>query len=51
MLTAMAHAKSLVFEPAAGPVDVSSLCWWEFRLGASCRAPLEPGWKTIRLRM
>jgi formylglycine-generating enzyme len=43
MLPELAHAGSLVFEPTNGPVDLSSLCWWEFRLGANWRAPLGPG--------
>ena len=33
---------SLVFEPSAGPVDLSGLSWWDFRLGANWRQPLGP---------
>jgi formylglycine-generating enzyme len=43
MLVELAHAGSLVFEPSSGPLDLSSLSWWVFRLGASWRAPLGPG--------
>ena len=39
----LAHPGSLVFEPTNGPVDLSSLCWWDFRLGANWRAPFGPG--------
>jgi formylglycine-generating enzyme len=43
MLPELVHPGSLVFEPTAGPVDLSSLCWWDFRLGASWSAPLGQG--------
>lgn len=43
MLPELAHPGSLVFEPTPGPVDLGSVCWWEFRLGATWRAPLGPG--------
>lgn len=43
ILPELVHPGSLVFEPTAGPVDLSSLCWWDFRLGASWRTPLGPG--------
>jgi formylglycine-generating enzyme len=41
----MARAGSLVFEPTPGPVDLTGgeLPWWQFRFGASWRAPLGPG--------
>ncbi len=43
MLPELAYPGSLVFEPSAGPVDLSSVCWWDFRLGASWRTPLGTG--------
>ncbi len=39
----MAQAGSLVFEPAAGTVDLSDPNWWDFRFEAYWRAPLGPG--------
>jgi formylglycine-generating enzyme len=39
----MAQAGSLVFEPAAGPVDLSIPNWWDFRFGANWHVPLGPG--------
>ena len=44
MLPELAYAGSLVFEPLAGPVPLSGdPAWWDYRLGASGRAPLGPG--------
>lgn len=43
MLPELAHAGSLVFEMTPGPVDLRQVCWWDFRIGASWRAPLGPG--------
>ena len=43
MLPELSHAGSLVFEPPLAPVDLASVCWWEFRLGASWHAPLGHG--------
>jgi sulfatase modifying factor 1 len=43
MLPELAFPGSLVFEPTPGPVELGSVCWWEFRLGASCHAPLGAG--------
>lgn len=43
LLPKLAHPGSLVFEPTADPVDLSSVCWWDFRLGANWRAPFGPG--------
>jgi formylglycine-generating enzyme required for sulfatase activity len=43
MLPELAHPGSLVFEPSPGPVDLASVSWWAFRLGASWRTPLGPG--------
>ena len=43
MLPELAHPGSLVFEPASGPVDLASVCWWDFKPGASWRQPLGPG--------
>ena len=38
----LAQPGSLVFEPTRGPVDLASLCWWDFRIGANWRHPLGP---------
>jgi sulfatase modifying factor 1 len=43
LLPELAQPGSLVFEPTAGPVDLSSVCWWDFRLGATWRMPLGLG--------
>ncbi len=43
MLPELAQPGSLVFEPTAGPVDLGSVCWWHFRIGANWRQPLGPG--------
>ncbi len=43
MLPELAHAGSLVFEPTGGPVDLASVCWWDYRIGANWRQPLGPG--------
>jgi formylglycine-generating enzyme len=43
MLSGLAFPGSLVFEPTSWPVDLASLCWWNFKLGASWHAPLGPG--------
>ena len=43
MQPALAPAGSLVFEPTSAPVDLASLCWWDYRSGAHWRAPLGPG--------
>ena len=40
---ALAVPGSLVFEIAAGPVDLSVPSWWDFRPGACWRARLGPG--------
>ena len=40
MAADMALPGSLVFEPTAGPVDLTSLAWWQFRFGADWRHPL-----------
>jgi formylglycine-generating enzyme required for sulfatase activity len=42
MLPQYAQAGSLVFEPTLRPVELSSACWWHFRLGADWRHPLGP---------
>jgi formylglycine-generating enzyme required for sulfatase activity len=42
MLPELAHPGSLVFDPPPGPVDLGSVCWWHFRLGANWRQPLGP---------
>lgn len=39
----LAQAGSAVFEMTDRPVDTAVPTWWEFRLGASWRAPLGPG--------
>lgn len=39
----LAQPGSAVFEMTRGPVDLGLPTWWEFRLGASWRAPLGPG--------
>jgi formylglycine-generating enzyme required for sulfatase activity len=43
MLPDLAEPGSLVFVPPDHALNASSLSWWEFRLGASWRAPLGPG--------
>jgi formylglycine-generating enzyme required for sulfatase activity len=40
---ALAQPGSLVFEMTAGPVDLSRVEWWDFRIGADWRQPLGPG--------
>ena len=39
----LAQPGSAVFEMSEGPVDLGQPTWWQFRLGASWRAPLGPG--------
>lgn len=39
----LAQPGSLVFEMTAGPVDLGSPQWWDFRIGASWRQPQGPG--------
>lgn len=36
----LAQPGSLVFELADGPVDLTLVSWWDFRVGANWRAPL-----------
>lgn len=43
MLPEMAQAGSAVFEMTGGPVDTRIPSWWDFRFGASWRAPTGPG--------
>lgn len=43
MAPELAQPGSAVFEMSRGPVDLSQPSWWQFRLGASWRAPLGPG--------
>jgi formylglycine-generating enzyme len=43
MLPELAQPGSLVFEPTTAPVDLASVCWWDFRIGANWRQPLGPG--------
>jgi formylglycine-generating enzyme len=40
---ALAQPGSLVFEPGQSPVDLHSVSWWDFRIGANWRQPLGPG--------
>jgi formylglycine-generating enzyme len=40
---ALAQPGSLVFEPGQSPVDLRSVSWWDFRIGANWRQPLGPG--------
>jgi formylglycine-generating enzyme required for sulfatase activity len=42
MLPELAAAGSLVFESTAGPVDLQSVQWWEYRQGACWHEPLGP---------
>ena len=39
----LAQPGSLVFVVAGGPVDLTQVSWWDFRIGATWRAPLGPG--------
>ncbi|HEX8057469.1 MAG TPA: SUMF1/EgtB/PvdO family nonheme iron enzyme, partial [Novosphingobium sp.] len=43
---ALAQPGSAVFEMTRGPVDTSVPSWWDFRIGASWRAPTGPGSST-----
>ncbi len=43
LVSALALAGSAVFEMSRAPVDTSTPSWWDFRIGASWRAPLGPG--------
>jgi len=49
LLPELAQPGSLVFAPPPGPVPLSSVSWWEFRLGADWRSPLGPGSATAGL--
>nr|WP_188772708.1 formylglycine-generating enzyme family protein [Novosphingobium endophyticum] len=43
MLPELMQPGSLVFEPSPGPIDLAQVSWWDFRFGASWRAPLGAG--------
>lgn len=43
ILPDMVRAGSLVFDPTPGSVDLQSLAWWSFRIGADWRRPLGEG--------